>query len=100
MEDTFSAATRRSGCAWSQRTDSSAHVGVLPLCEGDVRPLHGLRRRPPQDVVRTSRFVVRTCHTKQTALNVLWSHVVWSSLTFTSGKRPLVDKLRNMCNRR
>lgn len=87
MEDTFSAARRggdRAARGLSGRTDSSsAHVGVLPLCEGDVRPLHGLRRRPPEDVVRTSRFVVCTCHTKQTALN-LWSHVVWSSLTFCS----------------
>lgn len=36
----------------------SAHVGVPPVCEGDVGLLHHLRRRPPQHVVRPAGFVV------------------------------------------
>lgn len=37
---------------------ASAHVWILPLIKGDVGLLHHLRRRPPQDVVWTSRFVI------------------------------------------
>lgn len=36
----------------------SAHVRVPPVREGLLGLLHHLRRRPPQDVVRTSGFVI------------------------------------------